>query len=85
MDFVRVQMLAEYIVKHNSTIRKTAVAFNLSKSTVHLDVSKRLKFVNLDLYKKVKIVLENNFNQKSFRGGQATKNRYLMLKNKRPK
>ena len=81
----RPEDLAQYIILNNCTIRAAAKVFNISKSTVHLDVSKRFKFVNLDLYKKVKIVLENNFNQKSFRGGQATKNRYLMLKNKRPK
>ena len=84
MDFDRPIKLAEYIVEQNSTIRKTAAIFNLSKSTVHLDVSKRLKDINFSLYKRVQIVLNNNFKQKSFRGGLATKNKYLLLKNKRP-
>lgn len=29
--------LAEYIIKNNATVRKTAKEFNISKSTVHTD------------------------------------------------
>ena len=40
---------AIYYVKNNSTIRKTAENFNVSKSTVHVDMSKKLK--KLDKFK----------------------------------
>ncbi|MBQ2987948.1 MAG: sporulation transcriptional regulator SpoIIID [Clostridia bacterium] len=33
--------LGEYIVDTKNTVRKTAAAFGISKSTVHTDVTKR--------------------------------------------
>ena len=33
---------AKYILQTNATIRQTAEKFGVSKSTVHLDMSKRL-------------------------------------------
>lgn len=50
--------------------------FKTSKSTVHNDVSNKLKKSNYALYKKVQIVLKNNFNEKHIRGGNATKMKY---------
>ncbi len=77
---VRAEELANYIVANNCTIRAAAKVFGVSKSTVHLDVSKRLKIINLSLYFKVQKVLKNNFDQRNFRGGMATKIKYEKLK-----
>ena len=77
----RAEMLAKYIVDHKSTIRGTASQFGLSKSTVHIDVSKKLKNINLPLYLEVKEILDNNFKERNVRGGEATKQKYLKLKN----
>ena len=76
----RPEELAQYIILNNCTIRSAAKVFNISKSTVHLDVSKRLKKINFVLYKKVRVILENNFNERNFRGGMATKRKYEKLK-----
>ena len=38
--------LGEYIVENKATVRATAKVFGLSKSTVHTDVSERLRKVN---------------------------------------
>ena len=35
--------LGEYIIEHQSTVRAAAKEFGVSKSTVHMDVSERLK------------------------------------------
>ena len=70
-------LLAKFIIRTKSTVRHTATVFNISKSTVHNDVSRRLKYIDRELYEKVKVVLEDNFNQKHIRGGIATKNKYL--------
>ena len=67
---------AEYIAKTNATVRETAQVFHFSKSTVHKDVSERLKTVDKDLYKKVKKVLEKNLSERHIRGGLATKRKY---------
>ena len=50
--------LGEYIIQSKATVRKTAKKFGISKSTVHKDVSERLKKVNPQLYREVKSVLE---------------------------
>ena len=34
------------------------------------------------MLKKVKEILDNNFNERNVRGGEATKQKYLKLKNK---
>lgn len=68
--------LGEYIIESKATVRKAAKKFGVSKSTVHKDVSERLKYVDPKLYKEVKTVLEINKAQRHIRGGMATKNKY---------
>ena len=72
----RCVILARYMIKHKATVRQTAKAFALSKSTVHKDVSERLKKVNAKLYYLVKDVLDENFAVRHIRGGEATKRKY---------
>ncbi len=76
----RAAMLGEYIIESKATVRSAAKKFGISKSTVHKDVSQRLKSVNPSLYKEVRQILETNKNQRHIRGGIATRNKYLMLK-----
>lgn len=72
----RCKILGQYIYENNATIRQAAKQFSYSKSTVHVDVSKRLKRVDGALFDKVRLVLENNFEEKHLRGGLATKIKY---------
>lgn len=53
-----------------------AKKFGISKSTVHKDVSVRLKKLNPDLYKNVRQVLELNKKERHIRGGIATKRKF---------
>lgn len=69
--------LAEYIVKHKATVRDTAKRFGISKSTVHMDVSQRLKKVNPMLYSEVRKILDINKAERHIRGGMATKQKFL--------
>lgn len=73
---------ANYIIENNATVRQTAKKFNLSKSTVHKDVSDRLRTINEGLYEKVKQVLEQNKSERHIRGGLATKTKYERLRKK---
>ena len=57
-------------------MRATAKVFKISKSTVHKDVTERLKYENPQLYRKVKQVLEKNKQERHIRGGMATKRKY---------
>ncbi len=76
----RAEMLGKYIVKNKATVRATAKVFGISKSTVHTDVSERLKKFDPTLYSEVRMVLDINKAQRHIRGGLATKEKYLIKK-----
>ena len=76
----RAKEFARYIINTGATVRKTAQEFKISKSTVHKDVSYRLRNIDFDLYIKAKAVLDNNLKERHIRGGIATKNKYLTKK-----
>lgn len=69
--------IAEYLVEKRCTIRDAAKQFGISKSTVHKDVSVRLRAADTNLYKLAREVLENNKSERHIRGGEATKRKYL--------
>ncbi|MBQ7964989.1 MAG: sporulation transcriptional regulator SpoIIID [Ruminococcus sp.] len=75
----RAVQLGEYIAKNNATVRLTAKKYNVSKSTVHKDVSERLKTINMSLYKQVRQVLDKNKQERHIRGGKATKEKYRKI------
>ena len=76
----RVVDFANYIIEHEATVRSTAKHFNISKSTVHKDITQRLKHLNSTLYSEVKEVLDKNKAQRHIRGGLATKRKYEQIK-----
>ncbi|MEM0529241.1 MAG: sporulation transcriptional regulator SpoIIID [Candidatus Pararuminococcus gallinarum] len=76
----RAVSLAAYIIENNATVRKAATVFHISKSTVHKDVSERLKKLNPQLYVQVKKVLDINKQERHIRGGMATRRKYLLYK-----
>ena len=72
--------LAHYIIESKDTVRGAAKKYGISKSTVHKDVSERLKKINLGLAKEVREVLEENKAERHIRGGLATKLKYSHMK-----
>ena len=68
--------LAVYIIENRTTVRAAAKKFGVSKSTVHTDITKRLRFSNPSLYKSVRKVLDTNKAERHIRGGLATKEKY---------
>ena len=76
----RCEILAEYLVEHHATVRSAAQHFNVSKSTVHKDITCQLKKVNPALYRLAKRVLEVNKSERHLRGGEATRVKYLSQK-----
>ncbi len=74
--------LAHYIIDSKDTVRGAAKKFGISKSTVHKDVSERLRKINPSLAKEVRIILDENKAERHIRGGMATKMKYSHLKNK---
>ena len=77
----RVIKCAEYIAETGCTVRACSAHFSISKSTVHKDVSERLKYVDFALYEKVREILNVNLSERHIRGGIATREKYV-AKNK---
>ena len=71
--------LAQYIIDSKDTVRGAAKKFGISKSTVHKDVSERLKKINPSLAQEVRKVLDENKAERHIRGGMATKLKYSHL------
>ena len=68
--------LAAYIINNNATVRAAAKKFGISKSTVHKDVSERLRRLDPALWQQVKSVLDRNKAERHIRGGIATRMKY---------
>ena len=68
--------LGNYLVDNRATVRQVAAEFGISKSTVHKDVTEILKRVDIDLYLKVKKILDQNKQERHLRGGEATRRKY---------
>ncbi|MBR1534856.1 MAG: sporulation transcriptional regulator SpoIIID [Ruminococcus sp.] len=73
----RAVKLGEYIIEKRTTVRDSAKAFGISKSTVHKDLTARLPRLNPGLYKEVREVLDINKEERHLRGGEATRKKYL--------
>ena len=71
---------SNYIINTNKTIREVADIFNVSKSTVHNDIRKRLIVIDKKLYQKVSSILKYHIDIKHIRGGEATKRKFLAEK-----
>lgn len=74
----RCEILGKYLIETGGTVRDAAATFGISKSTVHKDVTEKLKNTNRSLYEDVKKVLDINKSERHLRGGQATKLKYSM-------
>ena len=69
--------IAYYIIENKATVRQTAVAFGVSKSTIHKDCTDRLEQINPTLAQSVRKVLDVNKQERHIRGGLATREKYL--------
>ena len=68
--------VAVYMIETGATVRAAARHFGISKSTVHKDLSHRLKQYNYALYVQARQVLDLNKQERHIRGGMATKRKY---------
>ena len=72
----RTKKCAEYIVATGCTVRACSAHFDVSKSTVHKDVTERLPLIDETLYEKVRKILKLNLSERHIRGGLATRDKY---------
>ncbi len=76
--YTRVKEEAVYLIKTKKTIREIANLFHISKSTIHKDLQEKLPLISSDLYKQVRVVLDEHLKIRHIKGGKATKQKYLM-------
>ena len=76
----RCEMLARYVIETGATVRSCAANFGISKSTVHKDLTTKLRYINKNLYIDVKKILFQNKSERHLRGGEATRQKYLHIK-----
>ena len=72
----RAVKLGRYIAESKSTVRGAAKKFGVSKSTVHSDVTVRLRKIDPSLFSEVRKVLDVNKEERHIRGGIATREKY---------
>ena len=72
----RARTLAVWMLENQSTVRAAAERFGVSKSTVHKDLSERLRGIDRALWTQVRAVLERNKAERHIRGGMATRRKY---------
>jgi len=75
----RVLDICAYILETRATVRQAAHVFDVSKSTVHKDMTERLPSLNKEMAYEVKKVLDFNKSERHLRGGEATKRKYREL------
>lgn len=79
----RATLLGRYIIESGATVRLAAKKFGISKSTVHKDVTGRLRTLNPAMYAQVRRVLDRNKSERHIRGGIATREKYKSAHNRK--
>lgn len=76
----RVIDVADHIIDTKDTIRKTALVFNISKSTVHKDIQERLCLIDKSKYLKIKEIMLEHVETRHLKGGESTRQLFLRKK-----
>ena len=76
----RVMSAAEYTLRNRSTVRETAKALKVGKSTVYRDLTELLPRINPQMASEVRSVLMTNKAERHIRGGEATRLLFRRLK-----
>lgn len=72
----RVLDICTYILETQATVRQAAQVFEVSKSTVHKDMTERLPSLNKGLSQQIRKILDMNKAERHLRGGEATRRKY---------
>ena len=74
----RVLFSAQIMKSDRSTVRDVAKIVGISKSTVHKDLTEKLKEIDELLFEEIALILEYNKKIRHIRGGESTRLKYLM-------
>ena len=73
----RVLKVSNYMIETGDTVRQLGKVFNISKSTVHKDLSERLLEIDVNLYQRVNEILQYHSSVRHIRGGESTRRKFL--------
>ena len=73
----RCEILAEYLIERECTVRAVARVFAVSKSTVHKDVTDRLNHINPALAAQARVVLDINKAERHIRAEGRLQKEYV--------
>ena len=68
---------SRYILNTKKTVREIAKVFDVSKSTVHKDLTERLLEIDNNLYLEVSKILKYHLDVRHIRGGESTRRKFL--------
>ena len=74
----RVFRESRYILDTGKTVREIAKVFQVSKSTVHKDLTDRLFEIDIHMYNEVSKILQYHMNIRHIRGGESTRRKFLV-------
>lgn len=77
----RILKSAHLLKEKRTTVRDIATYVGCSKSTVHKDLSERLKNIDYALYEEIQKIFEINKSEKHLRGGESTRKKYESIHN----
>ena len=72
----RVLLEAKTIIETEKTLRDMEQLVQVSKSTIHKDMTERLPKINPAIAEQTHLILELNKSERHIRGGEATKMKY---------
>lgn len=84
-EYIRERCLtiAAYMLENQATVRQAAAKFGVSKSSVHKDMGERLPHISQTLAAQVGHLLAYNKAVRHLRGGAATREKYVSLRESR--
>jgi RNA polymerase sporulation-specific sigma factor len=81
----RIIETAHFVLDTGATVRQAAKHFCLSKSTVHMDLTQRLRREHPELHGQVAEILAAHMRERHLRGGAATKAKFAAQREWSPK
>ena len=77
----KVKEVAQHVITTRQTVRQAAEVFGLSKSYVHNYLTVKLPYVDPNLMKIVRVILDIHLEERAINGGKATKISWEARKN----
>jgi putative DeoR family transcriptional regulator (stage III sporulation protein D) len=82
-DYETIRSVALFMIENNCTLRQAEKKFKIPRSTLHSQLTKKLKEEDNETYEKVRKLLDKNKSERAVRGGAATRQKYFNMRVKK--